>query len=251
MDEFAQSRDDNDLFDDEITPLEPGQTSDQVNDPTESVPLERLTIEPDEVQPPNEQMSTATPNDIPASAPTGPSKPRPAPPSLDRHLTGGPPPKPKLSEAELSAKLALAKLKAESRAAAHARAEADKEAHEARERAKAGREWDEQKDDGHHRGPGPARDRVDGYRWKDGAEAADLSQYEWHDGRDDEDFPSLPAAGAWGDTNPAHTSQAWGDTNPASTSQAWGDTNPVQAAVPKSGEASTNWAEEVELAGAW
>ncbi|RMZ82354.1 hypothetical protein DV738_g1732, partial [Chaetothyriales sp. CBS 135597] len=266
MDEFAQSRDDNDLFDDEITPLEPGQTSGQISDPTETVPLERLTIEPDRDQPPRDEHVHGPP-----PAPRGRGRGR-----------GGPPRKPKLSEAELSAKLASAKLKAESRAAAHARAEADKEAHEARERvaaekrreeakrrremegererwrerkleAKAGREWDEQKDDTHHRGPGPARDRLDGYRWKEGPEAADLSQYEWHDGRDDggrnrhaapqqwqpqldkeEDFPSLPGAGAGASNN----------ANKASKSQG-------EVSSPKAGEASTDWAEEVELAGAW
>ncbi|RMZ75506.1 hypothetical protein DV737_g5257, partial [Chaetothyriales sp. CBS 132003] len=135
MEEFAQSRDDDDLFDDEITPLEPSQSTSHVGDSTEQLAqqaettaLEPATTGPAKHHPPSEQLppaattpavsdtpntSTPTDNDNATIAPAGPSKPRPAPPSLDRHLTGGPLPKPKLSEAELSAKLASAKLKAD------------------------------------------------------------------------------------------------------------------------------------------
>jgi hypothetical protein len=71
-------------------------------------------------------------NEPPSDAPTGPSAPTTASVRGDRTLTGGSK-RTRLTEAELSAKLASMRSKNEALASAHARAEADAKAAEARE----------------------------------------------------------------------------------------------------------------------
>lgn len=73
-------------------------------------------------------------NEPPSDAPTGPSAPTTASVRGDRTLTGGSK-RTRLTEAELSAKLASMRSKNEALASAHARAEADAKAAEAREKA--------------------------------------------------------------------------------------------------------------------
>lgn len=126
----------------------------------------------------------------------------------DRSSTGGFA-KPKLTEEQLTAKLAAAKQKSFDRAAAHARAQADAEEFAERERlagarrrkeegerkrmegereknrarklgAQMGREWDKDKEElvGGGRGFAP---RPRGGGGVNGEEQQDLSMYEWHD----------------------------------------------------------------------
>lgn len=82
--------------------------------------------EPAQVQVPKEQQPEAAPvqADPPEDAPTGPKKDTPAAVRGDRRATGGVR-KPKLTEAELSERMAAIQLKNASLTAAHARAEAD------------------------------------------------------------------------------------------------------------------------------
>ncbi|KAF2998451.1 hypothetical protein E8E13_001132 [Curvularia kusanoi] len=76
--------------------------------------------------------AAAAANEPPADAPTGPSTPSTASVRGDRTLTGGSK-RTRLTEAELSAKLASMRSKNEALASAHARAQADAAAAEARE----------------------------------------------------------------------------------------------------------------------
>lgn len=162
--------------------------------------------------------ATATTTDPSTQDPT--QKPRPPAVRGDRTATGGVR-KPKLTEEQLTARLAEAKERSESRAAAHARAQADaasfqererladeKRAHERaetkvmdnerekhRQRKMAvigGREWDAGKNEEDFRESGHGSGRGGGRRgFKDGLtpqqqfdnERDDLRQYEWHDDR--------------------------------------------------------------------
>lgn len=142
----------------------------------------------------------------PPDAPTGPAA-RARPPAVrgDRSSTGGFA-KPKLTEEELTAKLAAAKQKSMDLAAAHARAQADADQFAERERvagarrrreegerkkmegereknrarklgAREGREWDKDKEElagGRGYAPRPR---------PDDEEQQDLSIYEWHEDR--------------------------------------------------------------------
>ncbi|KAL1645601.1 hypothetical protein SLS61_008284 [Didymella pomorum] len=83
-------------------------------------------------------------NEPPADAPTGPSAPTTASVRGDRTLTGGSK-RTRLTEAELSAKLASMRSKNEALNAAHARAEADAKAAEAREKELAQQEVERKK----------------------------------------------------------------------------------------------------------
>lgn len=210
MDEFAQSRGDDDLFDDEIVPLDAPPSPEKVATQFEQISLNPPTSVPsqevDVVIPPTpttrddssqgsrtrprgrganisargstakrgglaESRWAAKPTAPPrptspvketvpkssiesqpeaddsvlttdqvddsttASIPTTPANSNPRPPAVrgDRTATGGVR-KPKLTEDELSAKLAEAKERSQNRAAAHARAQADAASFEERER---------------------------------------------------------------------------------------------------------------------
>lgn len=216
MDEFAQTRGANDLFDDEFTPIvEPAnQTFDpqaeafnpqaQTFDPQpqlpqrggRNAPRERGNRRPDNVprlpQPTPAALEasndntaevpvdqTAVPqNDTEPTAPPQQPPPQTRPPTAvrgDRTATGGTV-KPKLTEEELSARLAAAKVNNAKRAEAHRLAEADEASFQQREAqaskkrqeegharrqmnqerennrlrklgAQAGREWDEGKEE--------------------------------------------------------------------------------------------------------
>lgn len=79
--------------------------------------------------------STPTANDsTPTTATTLTSSSRPPAVRGPRHLTGGPPPRPKLTESELSAKMAEARTRSQALSSAHARAEADAASFAERER---------------------------------------------------------------------------------------------------------------------
>jgi hypothetical protein len=153
----------------------------------------------------------------PAQPPTGPSKT----PAVrgDRTATGGLA-RPKLTEEELSAKLAAAKERSQNLAAAHARAQADAASFEERERQanekraaerkerrvmegereknrlrklgnREGREWDRDKEDAAVNGRGVRGGRGGAYAEYGGrggfsggpTEDDDLRQYEWHEDR--------------------------------------------------------------------
>lgn len=206
MDEFAQTRAPDDLFDDDFTPLdapisrpyepsEPGETLPST--PGERAPQSQFNPEAQEFtqqepRPPSQsatdapQASTDSNHSLP-SAPPPPIQPRSTAVRGDRHLTGGLA-KPKLTEEELSAKLAAAKLNSAKRAEAHRVAEADEADFQAREArvqvrrqeegkarrvmdmereknrirklgAKGGREWDEGKEEAQQQ-----QERGGGYR---------------------------------------------------------------------------------------
>lgn len=276
MEEFSQSRGDDDLFDDEIVPIEPSpaptveNTTQKLENISITAPTENLSIAstqqtftqrgrgrgrgpssrglprqpkglgladskfapkpppaPTQADPiPAEESSsnladptqpsedTAAPaaesvSSPPASAPTGPSaKPRPPAVRGDRSLTGGFT-RPKLSENELTEKLAAARQRNQDIAAAHARAQADKESFDERERLarvrregeerrrkeleveregnrrrkmQGAREWDREKidDGGTSRWDDRARERRrDGMGDDDGE--GDLRQYMWEE----------------------------------------------------------------------
>jgi hypothetical protein len=214
MDEFAQSRDDVDLFDDDIIPVEPteedaevetvakpvqdislenapkgpsagtssqrsydprgdrgrgrggrGRGLDRINSRQQNSSLSQSKHAPPSVEPSHGPIATSSPlpvrRDVPEpvvseaklapvvstepeeqseplqAPPTEPSTPA-RPPAVrgDRTATGGIK-KPKLTEEELTAKLAAAKTRSENRSAAHARAEADAANFAERERAAA------------------------------------------------------------------------------------------------------------------
>ena len=171
MDEFAQTRGADDLFDDDFTPLEdppeqhkfPDSGTIQASPPhkpsptSQPPPRDTLPNESHNIAPPQPHHSPSTsPStsapELPPIDPSSSTQPAAAPtPSHDttttdttpttntttsppppptqpvrgpRHLSGGPT-LTRLSEAELSAKLAAARLNSSRRAEAHARAEAD------------------------------------------------------------------------------------------------------------------------------
>ena len=266
MEDFSQSRGDDNLFDDEIVPIELSSEApvEEVTQKLEQVsfsPPANTTSAPSpqqiptqrgrgrgrgapirgapsrqrgladsrfapqaQPQPPSApveiaiaQETTTSPSagtassEPPNSAPTAPAtKPRPPAVRGDRSATGGFT-RPKLSEDELTAKLAAAKAKSQETAAAHARAQADKDSFDARERvarerrekeekrkkelegeresnrrrkmdagAVGGREWDREKVDlgTESRWEERARERD---RFRD--EKEDLREYVWDEGR--------------------------------------------------------------------
>ncbi len=298
MDEFAQSRADDDLFDDDIIPIEPPEDGAEVETVTkkardislENAPKgpaadayhhrandaragrsrgrggrgrggDRVTsrqpdssllqskyapasapIDPDPAPPittpplatsnipkasDGEPESASEPalgpedQDMPSLAPTTEPSPPARPPAVrgDRTATGGIK-KPKLTEEELTAKLAAAKTRSENRSAAHARAEADAASFNERERAVAekrvkdaanrkvmegereknrarkmavmgGREWDAEKNEEDFKMASRDRGRGNYPRGPNGRAQAshedvandDLSQYQWKDDR--------------------------------------------------------------------
>ena len=160
----------------------------------------------EEIPHPTAGDSNSTPTN--SSIPTGPSQPQNKTPAVrgDRTLTGGAP-RSKLTEEELTAKLAAAKERSQTLSAAHARAQADAANFEERERIasqkrvververrkmegerernrlrklgnRGGREWDRDKEEMDSNGRGGRR----GFENRGGPpEDDDLRQYEWHE----------------------------------------------------------------------
>jgi len=287
MEDFSQSRGDDDLFDDEIIPLDPSEIETvivQTQDPPRHSPptlapngpsqreygprgrgrggrgrgnnellnsrfAPRAQPQTTQTKPPPQQQqsvpdtsqegSTSTTNpeapttDNTANPESNDTDPPPAPAATptpartpavrgDRTATGGIK-RPKLTEDELTAKLAEAKERSQNLSAAHARAQADAASFEEREkiaqakRAKdaanrkamdteraqnrlrkmagmGGREWDSEKESdefrGRGRGGGYMRGAHGGVRYdrerRDPAlegEDVDLTQYEWNEDR--------------------------------------------------------------------
>jgi hypothetical protein len=296
MDQFAQSRADDNLFDDDLIPVEPteyndvvetvvkqvqdisldnapkgpsagtnyhrgydltgergrgrgtrGRGAERVNSRQQSSALLQskyapASIEPDLalpasvpaiVSPDAPEPSAGEPEAVPApvvdpedqsiSTPTPPTEPlsSPRPPAVrgDRTATGGIK-KPKLTEEELTAKLAAAKTRSENLSAAHARAEADAASFNEQERAAAekrvkdaanrkvmegereknrarkmavmgGREWDAEKNEEDFKMASRGRGRGNYTRSANGGVPVnreelpddDLRQYQWNDDR--------------------------------------------------------------------
>jgi len=279
MEDFSQSRGDDDLFDDEIVPMDTPPSPEKVTAQLEQVSLESQPSPPPAVIPPSDSSpppvkgrgrgrgghvrggvkkngltdskfapkpkeaaatETVTTKETSSSAqektslpgseniespikpaeettvnapPTGPAHSRPPAVKGDRTATGGVR-KPKLTEEELSAKLAAAKERSQSLAAAHARAQADAASFEERERiakekrekdnlerramdsereknrqrkmaVMGGREWDAEKKEEDFRIPRGGRGGRRSHAGPDGAEADadDLGMYEWHEDR--------------------------------------------------------------------
>jgi hypothetical protein len=299
MDEFAQSRGDDDLFDDEIVPFDTPPSPEKI-----ATQLEHVSLDPSPSAPPHEvdaappltpttredsfQASRARPRgrggiaparggtakrgglteskwaakpatsipstpsaketaskstieaqpatvDLPVASdqvedstaastpttntPSASANPNPRPPAVrgDRTATGGVR-KPKLTDEELSAKLAEAKERSQNRAAAHARAQADAASFEERERiaeqkrakdrverkvmdnereknrqrkmaVMGGREWDAGKNEEDFRANGTGRGGRRGYQpgltpqQQYAQDEDDLKQYEWNEDR--------------------------------------------------------------------
>ncbi|RVX73475.1 hypothetical protein B0A52_03117 [Exophiala mesophila] len=187
-------------------------------EPQQAVVAEEETTTPSAGQNPPTTTTTTTPTTTEPSTQDPAQKPRPPAVRGDRTATGGVR-KPKLTEEQLTARLAEAKERSESRAAAHARAQADaasfqererlaeeKRAHERAERkvmdnerekhrqrkmaVMGGREWDAGKNEEDFRDSGRGGGRRGG-GFKDGftpqqqfdSEKDDLRQYEWSDDR--------------------------------------------------------------------
>ncbi|KAL2044806.1 hypothetical protein N7G274_002581 [Stereocaulon virgatum] len=162
MDEFAQTRGADDLFDDDFTPIAKPETktpNDQPQSPQRGgrsahVPRgrgNRALPSPSQLRPTASELTSAAtqspepdvdasskveeaePSTLPAQQPATPQLPKPpAAVRGDRTATGGIV-KPKLTEEELSAKLAAAKLNNAKRAEAHRLAEADEASFQQRE----------------------------------------------------------------------------------------------------------------------
>ena len=159
MDEFAQTRAADNLFDDDFTPLsEPISRSCEAQ-PPQPQRNKGIIIRSDESQPTLAGDNSTKPQSrasdslttLPLSSHSNSTFPTSPPPTQfrshtpvrgDRHLTGGVV-KPKLTEEELSAKLAAAKLNNAKRAEAHRLAEADEASFQQRE-AKANRRRQEE-----------------------------------------------------------------------------------------------------------
>lgn len=229
MDEFAQTRAPDDLFEDDFTPLPvpdyPAQSADSVATPEVPSQISQNTQSksydssstPAE---PHSESSIAAEQSIESKSQPLPPPRASTPVRGDRHLTGGLA-KPKLTEEELSAKLAAAKLNSAKRAEAHRLAEADEADFQAREAkaqvrrreegrarrvmdmereqnrirklgAQGGREWDEGKEDAtksYDRGRGNRRGMNGGINVQRGGRARGL----YEDG--------LPNQG-WGEQDP-------------------------------------------------
>lgn len=204
MDEFAQTRQPDNLFDDDFTPISVERAL------QESAPLRSHTLGRNS----NPSSSNSKPMAKPADSEDVSKAPNPEPASRavrgDRSATGGIT-KPKLTEEELSARLEVVKLKNARREAAHRLAEADEasfqkqEAREIQKRkelgvareamekereknrlrklgAQAGREWDEGKGDEPIRSPGEGQYRrgVHGSIAYSGGNRRDRMNTNWH-----------------------------------------------------------------------
>lgn len=133
MDEFAQTRQPDDLFDDDFTPISEPVPPTHHNRPQRPKPPPKAPPQKAQ-QPPKPQPA---PDSTPAETippPASPTQTPKAPPAVrgDRSATGGLT-KPKLTEDELSARLAAAKLNNAKREEAHRLAEADEASFQQRE----------------------------------------------------------------------------------------------------------------------
>ncbi|KAJ9667391.1 hypothetical protein H2201_002592 [Coniosporium apollinis] len=152
----AQTRAEDDLFDDDFTPI-PQPTIQRISGPSTPSPPrtnsaqrarggrgQRRAQGPSRASPPAKSTSPPTHDTASPKSPTAPpaapltapdEKPKPTTPAVrgDRTATGGLP-RAKLSEAELAAKMAAISLKNASLTAAHERAEADLATFEKREK---------------------------------------------------------------------------------------------------------------------
>ncbi|KIW41410.1 uncharacterized protein PV06_06972 [Exophiala oligosperma] len=189
---------------------------------TTSAPASGSGTEAHEPEPPaqTEGGDESAPTTAAPNAPSAPANARPPAVRGDRSATGGTR-KPKLTEEELSAKLAAAKERSQNLAAAHARAQADAANFEERERiaqqkrekdrierkvmdnereknrqrkmaVMGGREWDAGKNEDDFNNKFNGRGGAAGRRGYQGtmtpeqqyqAEQDDLRQYEWHGDR--------------------------------------------------------------------
>lgn len=131
MDEFAQTRQPDDLFDDDFIPV-----TEPTDPPTQPLRAPRSKA-PQKQDPQKQPTRQSAPDSTPTDSPNAPTSleqaPKP-PPAVrgDRSATGGVN-KPKLTEDELSEKLAAAKLNNAKREEAHRLAEADEASFQRRE----------------------------------------------------------------------------------------------------------------------
>lgn len=203
MDEFAQTRQPDNLFDDDFTPISVGPAVQEAA-PRRSHTLGRNS------NPSSNSRSMAKPADSEEVSKPPDTEPASRAVRGDRSATGGIT-KPKLTEEELSARLEAAKLNNARREAAHRLAEADEasfqkqEAQEIQKRkelgvareamekereknrlrklgAQAGREWDEGKEDEPIRSPGESQYRrgVHGSIAYSGGNRRDRMNTNWH-----------------------------------------------------------------------
>lgn len=179
MDEFAQTRQPDDLFDDDFTPI-----SEPVPSPIEP-PRGPRSKAPQRQYPPKQPSRPAALDPAPADSPDAPlppeqtAKPTPAVRG-DRSATGGIN-KPKLTEDELSEKLAAAKLNNAKREEAHRLAEADEASFQKRE-AQASQKRREE---------GAARRAMDQEREKNRLrKLAVKGGREWDEGKEEQDTRS-------------------------------------------------------------
>ncbi|KAL8797785.1 MAG: hypothetical protein Q9195_000137 [Heterodermia aff. obscurata] len=173
MDEFAQTRQPDDLFDDDFTPIdEPTQTPIQP-------PRAPRSKAPQRQYPQRQPAPDSAPDDSanPPLLPEQATKPTPAVRG-DRSATGGIN-KPKLTEDELSEKLAAAKLNNAKREEAHRIAEADEASFQERE-AQASQKRREE---------GAARRAMDQEREKNRLrKLAVKGRREWDEGKEENDL---------------------------------------------------------------
>ncbi|KAL8681790.1 MAG: hypothetical protein Q9186_002105 [Xanthomendoza sp. 1 TL-2023] len=150
MDEFAQTRAPDDLFDDDFTPVDETELiiqqefvpnpapqprrgrSDRPKGPGRVRPVQQQKHGPSTQQPPASAEDLVTSTNENATAEQDPAPKTPSAVRGDRSATGGNA-KPKLTEEELSAKLAAAKLNNARREEAHRLAEADEASFQQRE----------------------------------------------------------------------------------------------------------------------
>ncbi|KAL8803365.1 MAG: hypothetical protein Q9223_006279 [Gallowayella weberi] len=150
MDEFAQTRAPNDLFDDDFTPIDEPELvaqqellpspahqsqrgrSDRPRGQGRARPVQQRKHSPSTQQPPAPADDAATPNNETPKPEPDPTPKTPSAVRGDRSATGGNA-KPKLTEEELSARLAAAKLNNARREEAHRLAEADEASFQQRE----------------------------------------------------------------------------------------------------------------------
>ncbi|KAL9098359.1 MAG: hypothetical protein Q9163_005972 [Psora crenata] len=197
MEEFAQTRAPDDLFDDDFTPLPNPSPHPQRNQQgtksnferrPQNIPNDELTSLKTSNPDVSACLSPAAQSNSALTAAQVPLQPRiHTPVRGDRHLTGGLA-KPKLTEEELSAKLAAARLNNERRAEAHRLAEADEASFQQRE-AKANMRRREEGRARRVMDMERERNRVrklkgmDGREWDEGKEeqSGDKSGQHWRD----------------------------------------------------------------------
>lgn len=180
MDEFAQTRQPDDLFDDDFTPItEPTQLPSQPSHPPRA-PRARAPQKPYPQKQPSQQPAPDIGTEQADSAPVAPEQATKIAPAVrgDRSATGGVN-KPKLTEDELSERLAAAKLNNAKREEAHRLAEADEASFQQRE-AQASQKRREE---------GAARRAMDQEREKNRLrKLAVKGLREWDEGKEEQDM---------------------------------------------------------------